>query len=74
MKPSDTRLLATEVVPITELLRGERMDVRAIWSKAKEKPLHLVYEAFALVMMGVGAYVTVEWAYRMGFQAGYGLF
>ena len=73
MKASESGLYATEVVPIAAFLRGERTDFRVLWAKAKEKPLHFVYESFALAMMGVGAWVTVEWAYRTGYQVGFWL-
>ncbi len=59
-------LFSTAVIPIDKIVLGQSISVTEIGRNAKNHPVAFALEAFAFVMMIVGAAVTCGWAYELG--------
>ena len=64
------RLWTSEVIPIDNLLRGEKIEFGKIFDKAKQKPGYFALELLSLALMVIGAITAGEWMFRLGYTIG----
>lgn len=60
------QLFSTTALPIDKLLIGQSIPLGELVENARNNPGHFALEAFAFIMMIVGAVVTCGWAYDLG--------
>lgn len=60
-----------QVIPLTSLLAGDRIDLGEVWRSAREAPALFMLELFQIAMIILGIVTVGGWAYELGYWLGF---